>query len=638
MRTIAEILTEPCSEEEYLDKKRIIFKQKHDAFVSEISALSNDKQFVDATLSLSEQYMNNLFILPGTEGKPFFVGDPPRWNERPVSDEEYVFSLNRLHEIIPLSHAYILTNDKKYAEKAISDILDWIHSCPRPTMPEDKKELVRVFNGVSAWRILECGIRLFESFNAVYQYLLFSEPMTPSAHAEYVSSVYEQAEILSLVSPVAWPKADHNHYIHEMLGLLVTALHFPEFKTSKAWLEQSTRELFRAIRAQITEEGAQCEGCANYHDICLDMIAKALKEMSDNGIPLPSDIKTLTERAYGYSAWTLSPTGRLASVGDSFMLPKTLPALIDGYYKREGTLGPYGAVVPLIDRTLCSAVPNAVFDAESEKADKSTADIRHYRSVGQIIARTGWNPDDSYFHFICKTPVVNGHAHIDPMSFTLVMRGQDVVTDPSYYTYQDGEARRRYKSIKYHSSLTFNDREPFEYVSTWKYTPQKNGNTLSVYKEKDLLAGDAYHENYAPAEHRRLTALLGKDIFVICDDVYNPCLEKITLRFHLDTRDYSLTPFGASDGRVNIFLPSGRCAMENATKSPFTDLSEPTEILSVEPVISGEKAVYVTVFSLYDGIKASAVRIGGEIRISITDGKQYSRELVWRPGEYCSLN
>ena len=221
------------------------------------------------------------------------------------------------------------------------------------------------------------------------------------------------------------------------------------------------------------------------------------------------------------------------------------------------------------------------------------------------------------------------------MTFSLVMGGEDVVVDPSYLNYNEDENRRKYKSIKYHSCLTFGDREPFEYLTRWTFGEQKAGSTASAYEGDGLLGADAYHENYDPAQHRRLCALLDKDTFLVLDDVYNPARECVRLRFHMSTREYSRLGNTVTNGRVWVYLPCGRQEIIPATKSPFTDIEEPSSIILTEPKAQGERELYLTVFSTRGDISdTAAVRRGEEIEISITrNGKR--EMLSWKFNDYC---
>ena len=404
MKDLSEILNKQMTEEQYLEYKRASLSAIFDKKIAEVTCLKDNDEIREAIIASAEQYMQNLFVLPGTGGKPYFVGNPPKWDVLPFADEEYLYSLNRLYEIPSLCKAYHLTGDEKYAKKALSDIDSWIQTCARPSLDGDAAYLFDTFQGITPWRLLECGIRMFESWNDAYKYLLSSPAMTPELHARFVASLYEHAEVISLVSPIAWPDAAHNHYLHEMMGLLIVGCRYPELKRAAEWRDMAVREIFRAIRAQIMPDGAQVEGCANYHDICLDMIAKCMDVMAEYEIDVPLEMRELIERAYEYSVWTFTPAGHITSIGDSYMIPKYIPSLVDGHYKSYGNVGEYEKILPLVDRLACVGTPDSEFERASASYGTHTGGVRHYRSVGQIFGRTGWTKEDGILFSVVILP------------------------------------------------------------------------------------------------------------------------------------------------------------------------------------------------------------------------------------------
>ena len=637
MRTLNEILSTPCTPEKYLENKRALFKADFAEKVAEVAELGKNQSFKESVIKTADIHMQNLYSLPGTGGKLFHVGDPPAWNVKAVSDEEYLYSLNRLHGILPFCRAYILTGDEKYGKKAIEDVMSWINDCTRPSLDGDVKDLVKTFQGLTPWRLLECGIRMFESWRHFYTYLLCSDVMTPEIHELYARSVYEHAEVISLLSPVAWPDAAHNHYVHEMLGLLVIAYRFPEFDRADEWRKMATRELCRSVRAQIMPDGAHLEACANYHNGCMDMLTQMIKIMIENKVEIPQDIKDILDLGYDHCAWTITPVGNLTSVGDSYMIPQPFGTLADNLFSIYGTTGNLKKSIHLVKRSLFTTTPDSEFESAIAEAPSIPGGVRNFDSIGQIIGRTGWTNKDSFFLLNCRSPVFNGHAQQDTMSFMLTLEGKEISVDPSYCTYDDNEDRKLFKSIKYHSSLTFADKEPFEYLSRWSFSPQGEGHTVGSYEGQGLLAADAYNLNYTPCEHRRLCALIGKDVFVLCDDVYNPTHEEVKLRFHLDSPEYSLTEYGAYCDGVSITLPKGQYNISPAFKSPTNDRKTPTCILSAVPTAQGERELYVTVFSTRgEASSVKAEKCGSEAVICVSvNGEE--KKISWQFGESCRL-
>ena len=628
MYTLSSILRQPMSAEEYLLSQRERFRERYTAIERDLRASCQTEEKRAEYIRRAERFMQNMYQLPGTGGKEIFVGDPPAWSERIVPDEEYLWGLNRLPEQNALTSAYLVTGDIRYAEKAIGNIMNWIETCACPDYGTDDRETLRLrFNNtvdISPWRILEAGIRMFESWRNSYVRLLFSEVMTPQIHEKMVCSMHEHGCVLSHVSPKIWPNADHNHFFHEMLGLLCVSMDHPEWKDAAAWQKQATHELLRCCQAQITPEGGQLEGCPGYHSGCLSMMFSFVSILRQADAKIPPLLMDCIRRASEYSVWTLKPTGLMASFGDTTITPGGIPAQANTYRSLFADYGVFDRIRPL----LSSAASEQTYEGG----------IMHFRTLGQITARTGWTRDDSYFMFGCNTPVPNGHSHQDPMSFVLTLNGRDVVTDPSHCTYMNGEKRKLYKSPEYHSTLTFGGRPPFTYISTWSFGEQKEGKTVATYAADGLLAGDAFHRNYEPSEHRRLCALIGKDVFLTADDVYNASSETVRLYFHMDTPDWTLTENGATDGQIRVHLPAGtEWSLADSTKAPRNDTEVPTKRIIVTDENPSENAVYITLFtSAQDISDICAQRAEDGIQISYKRGGECIR-LLWKFGEKCEL-
>ena len=81
-------------------------------------------ELTDQTIKLAEEAMKGMLVLPGTGPELYFVGNPPKWTENPVNDNEYTFHLNRMHHLKTLAEAYGLTGNLTYAQKAIEELSD----------------------------------------------------------------------------------------------------------------------------------------------------------------------------------------------------------------------------------------------------------------------------------------------------------------------------------------------------------------------------------------------------------------------------------------------------------------------------------------------------------------------------------
>lgn len=597
-------MTTKTNNQIFLERQQAIHRRHCKKIIDDIRRRSDDQNYTETRIKACELPMKNMFILPGTGGKPLFVGNPPAWTDRKVSDEEYLWLLNRMDWFNLLSETYILTGDRKYAEKIAGDIENWIDSCPAPSVefPITRKCL-DIFAGVNPWRTLEVGIRVFSSWKYFYERLLLTDIMTPELHAKIAESFYTHGMILRHISPALWPNADHNHYLHEMLGLLTIACLFPDYQLSGEWKKFATDEITRCAQNQITPEGGQIEGCPAYHTICLKMLFDAVALEKEYGIEVPEALTEICRRAADYTAFSTCPDGNYAAFGDTVIAPGSRAAAI-GYYQTFKNPGRTVRIYPLCGVYSEYDIPKDIQDKAVSEALSIGREDNYQPNIGQYFARTGWSPYDSFFAFICHTPVCNGHAHQDPMSFVLYLNGKPTVIDPSFCTYEDGPDRRLFKSPEYHSSLTIGGKPPFEYINNWNYSPQKDGRITKTYRSDHIFAAEAFHENYAPDIHRRLCALIDNDVFIVADDLDMATDQTRRLYFHMNNPDFSIEEGVARSGEISVILPTGLSAeILKGAKSPRNDIKIETSRIVITDNSCNKNPLYLTVFTCDDSVK-----------------------------------
>ena len=111
------------------------------------------------------------------------------------------------------------------------------------------------------------------------------------------------------------------------------------------------------------------------------------------------------------------------------------------------------------------------------------------KDLDQVYLRTSWERDAISLMTGCRTPVQNLHAHIDAGGFDLTAYSvRSTLEDAFSYLYLQRQRRNRkhFKSAFWHNCLTVNNRNMWEYLSSWAYGPQKEGHILSLQKNQDL--------------------------------------------------------------------------------------------------------------------------------------------------------
>jgi hypothetical protein len=574
-----------------------------------VALASRRPELRDELITMADNALRGMLVLPGTRGQPHFVGSPPRWMQRDVADEEYLYSLNRMDHWKTLLAAFSMTGEVRFAEKVTDELRDWLDACTRP--PLDPSRAQELFNGgrtpttlragmevlqrwpraipyvqaargavrtlrhhtrrrgrasmlpsrpvalpTAPWRSLEAGIRLYDTWPCVLHHLVHTDLLDADLLLAIARSVEEQAEILETISPLIWPGADHNHYLAEALGLLTAACLFPEMSRAEQWKNHAMNELERCANAQLMPDGGHVEGCPHYHNGCVYLFCLALLRAREHGLEFSAEYIHRVRGALEWSVQTMRPTGRGVPWGDSDADTLAVKAALFGYlcFGEEAPLviaarlAGHQAVeeqcmthlwqIPDLEEIFAIIDRGHGDDEERGERPASFPLLRHQRQLKQVALRTGWNTDSLSAFFACRTPVHNGHAHIDPASFDFTALGHTMVCDPGRFTYRQDEDRRRFKSAAWHSMLTLNRRDPFEYISSWRFGRQRWGDVALLSEEPGLLAAESVHENYSPSIHRRLLALIDEEFLLVLDQVTHlKPRSSVQVYYHLDSTD-----------------------------------------------------------------------------------------------------
>ncbi len=482
--------------------------------------------FVDRKLELAQKAMAGHHVLPGGGMKAHDLGSPPRWLDNPVKDPEFLCHLNRMTHWRTLALAYALSEEEQYAQALLNEMMDWINTCPRPALDDTE-----AFTKPGPWRILEVGLRMSETWPFIIDFLLYSNSMTPEILAAYLRSMQEHGEVLAEVSPRLRPAADNSHYMIEMLGLLATSCHVPELAAAATWQRQAQEEIERCSQVQITQEGGQIEGCPQHHNSYTYWSLLAVLIGRRHGVLFSDEYRDHINRMLTHSLHCMRPSGTAVPWGDSDA-DRINPAVtaLYGYLVLHRDL-PLRMIADFVGQPLMRFLTlrclhhiddiDAVLAIiqQGVQAHEHPPLIDWQCDLKQVSLRTGWRRQDLSVFFACRSPVYNGHAHIDPMSFDLTALGRPLVVDPGRPTSTDSEERRRFKSAAWHNTLTINERDHFPYTGSFSFGDQGKGRILRVEENPAFLAVEAEHHCYVPVIHRRLLAIIDQRMVLVFDQL-----------------------------------------------------------------------------------------------------------------------
>ncbi|MDQ6421414.1 heparinase II/III family protein [Paenibacillus sp. LHD-117] len=601
---------------------------------------------VRETIANAELAYQGMIMLPGTGGAREFVGNPPGWLERRHNDNEYLWQLNRMNYWQELLEAYSLTKDEKYGRKVIDELLNWIETVPIPDDLIDKP--LGYFTECHPLRALELGIRAYKIWPLVIEHLGHSELFTEEVLERYLTSVYKQIKALRNVSLQLWPKADHNHYLMECLGILTTALYFPELKEAEEWKTFAIDAIEKCSMAQLTEDGGQIEGCPSYHNGCMFWFGLAVVLANRFHFQFSPQYMERFRNNLDYSIYSLRPTGKCVPVGDSYANPLAVMAGVYGYFALED-ISWLGLATNLIDVTevvreaskhVWRALDVRKFVEElyslrdrQFELDKPTTFWN--RTLDQAIIRSGWDSKSLSFLFTCKSPIQNAHAHIDLMSFDFTALGKDMICDPGFFCYRDDDDRKQFKSSNYHSTLLIDERDHFEYINSFTFGAQKPGGIYNVEDRGFYRLASACHTNYEPIVHHRHISLVDNRFVLIADRVEGLEDHSVQRYFHLDFVEVEESSGGVTalseianlaiatshTGEVD-FLP-GRLSDTNDIARPSTRVrfqdthSGCVHFLTVLVPYQGEQRPDVRIIEAEDGV--FDFELGERYRVEVRD-------------------
>lgn len=508
----------------------------------------------DACMEKAENAYKGLTILPGSP-ELHFIGNPVKWHENIYGDEEYTYQLNRMDHWRTMAEAYSFTGDERFAKKIIEEFYHWVKDCPcQPLYDSEGRLNVDSFGGAGCnqgiWRSLEVGIRMHQTWPHVIHHLAESGFVDEKFLETYLASVYEHAQILYHVAPILWPKADHNHYLMENNGLLYTACMFPEFKDAQVWKKHAIHEMERSMDAQVTEGGGQIEGCASYHNGCVYWFVLPLLLGRKYGFAMSPHYEEKLGKMLEYSVHATRPCGGNCAWGDSNTYTGTLSMGAINYYIACGDS-------TYIKNALCyysmddfkEQLVKQIWDVpDLRDLEKQLEGIEKricvpalpesswQKGLKQVFLRTDWSGDALYVMFACRTPVQNLHAHMDPAGFEFSAYGRVLLGDPAIYHYRNDESRRKLKSIHWHNCLTVNHADPWEYIASWAYGEQKQGDILNMGRDESLIYAVGEHCNYEPVVHKRAVAIVNGKFLVVMDVLTGVMPDtSVQINFHMDS-------------------------------------------------------------------------------------------------------
>lgn len=442
------------------------------------------------------------------------------WTHNPTENNynEWTWQLNRHAHWVSLGEAYWATGDEKYSKAFVAQLNSWLDQCPRPS---DSGRRVG-----SAWRSLDAGLRMTNSWPYSFYYFLGSDSFDEQSILRMVLSFYEHGVHLRKYN------TSNNWLSIEMAGLYTVGALFPEFKDAEEWRSFASEKIYDEEEGQFYPDGAQVELSPSYHANSMTGISLVCRLAKMNSYPLPKDYVKRLEKAYVVCENLMMPDGRL-------------PAVNDGEWVecRQRYLS--------VARELFPSRQDFEYLTTKGQLGKKPAFTSVFMPwAGWCVMRTGWNADD-YYSLYEIGPYGAGHQHEDKLSFIIYAFGQKLITECGVYAYDKSKWYEYALSSRGHNTVRIDGLDQNRYQSRTDesilYSKEPITHSWTSTRRYDLAKG-VYNDGFGPKQdksviHTRHIKFIKKGVkyWLVVDD-FQPLDEKehtYDSWFHFNTKEYS---------------------------------------------------------------------------------------------------
>lgn len=377
----------------------------------------------------------------GAKWKKTFYKDLPTSKG---ADIKVPWELSRCQHFLWLGEAYLLTQEKKYAQEIIDEINGWIDDNPLMYSVNWKCAMDVAFRAVN-WLFALNMISDFNGFNDQ-----FTEKVTHSLwqHGFFIWNNLERMIPYS-----------NNHYTSDLVGLLYIGELFERTRKGHRWLEFALKEYYKETRQQVLPSGVHYERSVSYHRMMTEMLSYPvylLKRMSET---VPLDVMERIGNMYAYIATYTKPNGLAPLIADND----------DGrfapYLRRDFRKHGYLNDANSIENRFVAVGMQPLFCTQT--------DSKFYEDAGVAVIRQNNNylyiNHGGYSKHPKETDVVIGtHTHNDLLSFELNLGGKDILVDAGTYLYTSSESdRNAFRSNFKHNTIVVDDEEQNGFVAAF---------------------------------------------------------------------------------------------------------------------------------------------------------------------------
>jgi hypothetical protein len=366
------------------------------------------------------------------------------------SDAKVPWELSRCHHLLTLARGFRLFEEERYAAELESQLASWLDANPPGV-------------GINWTTSMEVGIRAVNLVWAVGT-LEASRPLDRDLRDRLIESLRWHGRHIE-ANLEGGPYLRSNHYLGDILGLLVLGSVLSGEPAATQWSEFARHEFEREIVKQVYADGVSFEASLAYQGLVLEMFLIASYIAAWAGAPLSNGFHQQVQRMVEVVRSVRHRDGRVPLFGDQdsgrvlpegFARPPThdnllwLAAALLGQTKPlEGSVHPEVAWTFGLD----------LWSQAAELPAAPPARAAAFLDGGIFVLAT------ERTHVVVRCGDVGqngsgGHSHNDVLSYELSIDGVPLVVDSGTYAYTfDVSARNEFRSTRAHNTICIDGAE-----------------------------------------------------------------------------------------------------------------------------------------------------------------------------------
>ena len=426
-------------------------------------------------------------------------------------DPKWIWELNRCQQLPLLIQAWLVTEERSYAEAAIRQALRWAVQNPPG-------------RGIAWANGYEAGLRAI-SLAVSFDALRGSGILTEHEEQQLLEILWQHGRWIQR-DPSTHSSAN-NHRIGELVGVVSLSSLAPELREAEVWLPRALDELAQRAPTLILPDGVGAEMAFTYHLHVVELLLVAVAVLDATTRAVPDPILEALDRSgeaicaqiggdelplrYGDSddaiAIRLSSSelrdarSVAASIASRLHHPRARLAARLPDWTSWWLFGEPG--VERIESTEAAPPARSTYLSDGGLAILRRDGLRVTVDVGPLGFRS-----------------LAAHGHADALALTVVKTNQELVTDPGVGSYfRDRAAREAFRSTAFHGTVEVDGRSQSEPGGAFLWSKHANVIARSVDLDQGLVFAehDGYQRLSDPVRHRRAVCLLERGELLVCD-------------------------------------------------------------------------------------------------------------------------